>query len=166
MKRRVVLCKDGHPDRTVWLIVRRTLGEGAAYSYFISNANRSICLKTFVWLSGVRWAIEQCFEEAKSDLGMDHYEVRKLPGWRHHMLTCMLADFFIWHMRIRLGEKAPAITLSQLRLLISAVLPMKVFDISDLIDLDSWIQLKNHRTYLSHRKRKLATLKVSCHVSL
>jgi len=106
MRRRVVLCKEGQPDRTVWLIVRRTLGEGAAYSYFISNANRSTRLKTFVWLSGVRWAIEQCFEEAKSDLGMDHYEVRKFPGWRHHMLTCMLAHFFLWHMRIRLGEKS------------------------------------------------------------
>jgi SRSO17 transposase len=106
MKRRVVLCKDGQPDRTVWLIIRRTLGESAAYSYFISNANRSTRLKTFVWLSGVRWAIEQCFEEAKSDLGMDHCEVRKFSGWRHHMLTCMLAHFFPWHMRIRLGGKS------------------------------------------------------------
>ena len=106
MKRRVVLCRDGQADRVVWLIVRRTLGEDATYSYFISNANRSARLKTFVWLSGVRWAIEQCFEEAKSDLGMDHYEVRKFPGWRHHMLTSMLAHFFLWHMRIRLGEKS------------------------------------------------------------
>lgn len=106
MKRQIVLCKDGQPDRTVWLIVRRTLGEGATYAYFISNAGRSAHLKNFVWLSGVRWAIEQCFEEAKSDLGMDHYEVRKFPGWRHHMLTCMLAHFFLWHMRIRLGKKS------------------------------------------------------------
>ena len=80
MKKRVVLCKDGQPDRIVWLIVRRSLGEGATYSYFISNAGRSVRLKIFVWLSGVRWAIEQCFEEAKSNLGMDHYEVRKFPG--------------------------------------------------------------------------------------
>ena len=106
MKRRVILAKDGQPDRNVWLIVRRTLGEGDSYSYFVSNASRSTRLKVFVWLSGVRWAIEQCFEEAKSDLGMDHYEVRKFPGWHHHMLTCMLAHFFLWHMRIRLGEKS------------------------------------------------------------
>jgi len=106
MKRRVVLSKAGQPDRTVWLIVRRTPGEESNFTYFISNAGRSTRLKTFVWLSGVRWAIEQCFEEAKSDLGMDHYEVRKFPGWRHHMLTCMLAHFFLWHMRIRLGKKS------------------------------------------------------------
>jgi hypothetical protein len=46
------------------------------------------------------------------------------------------------------------------------VLPMKVFDIPGLIDLVSWIQMKNHRAYLSDRKRKLAPLKVSYHVSL
>ena len=36
-------------------------------------------LKTLVWLSG-RWAIEQCFEETKGELGMEHYEVRKFRG--------------------------------------------------------------------------------------
>jgi SRSO17 transposase len=67
---------------------------------------RSMRLKTFVWLSGIRWAIEQCFEETKTELGMDQYEVRKFAGWNHHMLTCMLAHFFLWHLKIRLGEKS------------------------------------------------------------
>jgi SRSO17 transposase len=107
MKKRVVLARAGKPERTVWLIVRRPIGGNvSSYSYFISNARRATRLKTFVWLSGIRWAIEQCFEEAKTDLGMDHYEVRKYPGWRHHMITCMLAHFFLWHMRIKLGEKS------------------------------------------------------------
>jgi hypothetical protein len=34
-------------------------------------------LRTFVWLSGLRWAVAQCFEEGKTELGMDHYEIRK-----------------------------------------------------------------------------------------
>ena len=37
-------------------------------------------LKTFVWLSGIHWAVVQCLEEAKTELGMDHYEVRKYGG--------------------------------------------------------------------------------------
>ena len=54
MKKRVILSKDGKPDKRVWLIVRRTIGKEPIYAYFISNAGRSTRLKTFVWLSGIR----------------------------------------------------------------------------------------------------------------
>jgi SRSO17 transposase len=105
-RRRIILSADGLPQKTVWLLIRRSLGDKPQYSYFISNASSSTRLKTLVWLSGLRWAIEQCFEEAKTELGMDHYEVRKFKGWHHHMLTCMLAHFFLWHLKIRLGKKS------------------------------------------------------------
>ncbi len=105
-KLRVVLAKDGLPWKQVWLIIKRSLGDKPEYCYYISNAPLGTRLKTFVWLSGIRWAIEQCFEETKTELGMDHYEVRKFPGWQHHILTCMLAHFFLWHLKIRLGKKS------------------------------------------------------------
>jgi len=101
-RRQIILSTAGLPQKTVWLLIRRTLGDEPQYSFFISNASASTRLKTLVWLSGLRWAIEQCFEENKSELGMDQYEVRKFPGWHHHMLTCMLAHFFLWHLKIRL----------------------------------------------------------------
>ncbi|HOC58601.1 MAG TPA: hypothetical protein PKN70_01540 [Smithellaceae bacterium] len=75
-------------------------------------------------------------------------------------------SFFFCHMRIRLGEKAPDITLSQLKLLIGAVLSMKVFDFHDLIELVSWTQIKKHRVYISHRKRKLGEFEKIIYVSL
>jgi hypothetical protein len=105
-RRQIVLCHDGLPQKTVWLLIRRTLGDNPEYSYFLCNASSSVRLKTLIWLSGLRWSIEQCFEEAKTELGMDHYEVRKFKGWHHHMLTCMLAHFFLWHLKIRLGKKS------------------------------------------------------------
>jgi SRSO17 transposase len=105
-KRQITLCRNGLPDRVVWLVIKRSLGEQPAYWYYISNAPISSRLPLFIWLSGVRWAIEQCFGEAKTELGMDHYEIRKYPGWHHHMLTCMLAHFFLWHLKIRLGKKS------------------------------------------------------------
>ena len=52
--------------------------------------------------------MEQCFEEGKTELGMTHYEVRKYLGWHHHMLTTMLAHFFLWHLKLRLGKKSPS----------------------------------------------------------
>ena len=105
-RRQVILSSDGLPQKTVWLLICRALGDDPQYSYFISNASTSTRLKTLVWLSGLRWAIEQCFEEAKTELGMDQYEVRKFPGWQHHILTCMLAHFFLWHLKIRMGKKS------------------------------------------------------------
>src|SRR5919202_2332026 len=105
-RQRVTLCKEGLPERTVWLVIKRTLGVKPTYSYYISNAPVSTPLHTFVWLSGVRWAVEQCFEEGKTELGMAHYEVRTYPGWHHHMLTTMLAHFFLWHLKLRLGGKS------------------------------------------------------------
>jgi SRSO17 transposase len=107
-RKRVTLGKEGLPDRTGWLVIKRTLGSSPTYAYSLSNAPASTPLRLFVWLSGVRWAIEQGFEETKTELGMAHYEVRKYPGWHHHILTCMLAHFFLWHLQIRVGKKSPS----------------------------------------------------------
>jgi SRSO17 transposase len=104
-KRQVTISKNGLPWKSVWLIIKKTIGDNPEYSYYISNASSSTRLKTFVWLSGMRWAIEQCFEETKTELGMDQYEVRKYAGWNHHTLSCMLAHFFLWHLKIKLEKK-------------------------------------------------------------
>src|SRR3989441_4778910 len=107
-RKRVTLIKEGLPARTGWLVIKRTLGASPTYAYYLSNAPASTPLRLFVWLSGMRWAIEQGFEETKTELGMAHYEGRKSPGWHHHILTWMLAHFFLWHLPIRLGEKSPS----------------------------------------------------------
>ncbi len=154
-KRNITLAKDGLPDKNVWLIIKRTVGRNPEYAYYISNAPVSARLNLFVWLSGIRWSVEQCFQECKSELGMGHYEVRKYTAWNRRMLTCMLAHFFLWHIKIKMEDNAPSVTLPQIRLLLKAVLPMKNYSIQETIDLVRWIQEKNHKAYLSHRKRKL-----------
>ncbi len=105
-RKRVTLCHEDQPAHTVWLVIKRTLGAEPTYWYSISNAPASTPLRLFVWLSGVRWAIEQGCEETKTELGMAHYELRKYTGWHHHMLTCMLAHFFLWHLKMRWGKKS------------------------------------------------------------
>src|SRR5262249_16748211 len=149
-RQRVTLCKDGLPDRTVWLVIKRTIGADPAYSYAISKAPASTPWRLLVWLSGVRWAVEQCFEESKTELGMDHYEIRKYVGWHHHMLMTMLAHFFLWHLKLKLGEKAPALTVSQLRMLLDVVLPRRALMLEDVLKLVAWVQRRNHGAYRSH----------------
>jgi SRSO17 transposase len=107
-RQRVTLCKDGLPERTVRLVIKRTLGAEQIDSYYTRKAPASTPLRTFVWLSGLRWAVEQCFEEGKTELGMDHDEGRKYPGWHHHMLTTRLAHCFLWHLKLHVGKKSPS----------------------------------------------------------
>ena len=54
----MTLCQDGLPDRTVWLIIKRTLGAEPSDAYAMSNASASTPLSTLVGLSGLRWAVE------------------------------------------------------------------------------------------------------------
>src|SRR6266849_7027415 len=102
----------------------------------------------------MRWAIEQCCEETKTELGMAQYEVRTYPGWHHHILTGMLAHFFLWHLQIRVGKKAPALTVSQVRLLLEVILPLRTYTVADALELVAWVQRCNHRAYVSQRKRR------------
>jgi hypothetical protein len=57
-RHRVILWKDGLPERTVWLVIKRTRGPEPTYAYAISNAPASIPFRTLVCLSGIRWAVE------------------------------------------------------------------------------------------------------------
>lgn len=76
-RQRVTRCKDGLPDRTVWLVIKRTVGAEPSYASALSQAPARPPWRPFVWLSGLRWAVEQCFEEGKTERGMDHYAMRQ-----------------------------------------------------------------------------------------
>ena len=45
--------------------------------------------------AGLRWTIEECFQRAKDDLGLDHCEARSWPGWHRHMTLVMAAAAFL-----------------------------------------------------------------------
>ena len=48
---------------------------------------------------GSRWTVEQCFEEAKGEVGLDQYEVRSWQGWDRHITLSMLAHALLTHLR-------------------------------------------------------------------
>ena len=48
-------------------------------------------MEELVRVAGTRWAIEECFEEAKGLVGLDQYEVRLWAGWYRHITLAMLA---------------------------------------------------------------------------
>ena len=65
-----------------------------------------------------------------------------------------------YHGARQLGKKSPAITVSQLRLILKIVLPLRLFDVEMTLSLVAWIQFRNHRAYLSHRRKKLAKMNI------
>ncbi len=56
-------------------------------------------------VSGLRWPVETALEEAKGELGMDHYETRTWRGWHHHMTQTFLAHHFLVRMRLNVKKK-------------------------------------------------------------
>ncbi|MDR2437709.1 MAG: IS701 family transposase [Endomicrobium sp.] len=90
---RVVDIRDGLPNKWVWLYARKW--NDGNIKYMISNAPEDTPPEKFRELSLRRWAIEQCFEECKSLLGMDHYEERSWNGWHRHVLIVCIAHLFL-----------------------------------------------------------------------
>jgi SRSO17 transposase len=153
---RVTESRGGLPADELWLIIRRNLDDPSEIKYFFSNAPVSTPLNEFVRISGMRWPIETIFEEAKGEVGMDHYEMRSWLGWHHHMLLVSLAHHFLVRLRITFQEQAPALTIYQVRILLCSVLPSFVSDIQSALERVWYYQQRNFIAYQSHRKKKLA----------
>ena len=56
-----------------------------------------------VRLAHQRWAIEQQYQELKTELGFDHFEGRSYPGWQHHVVLTAVAYAFLQRERMRPG---------------------------------------------------------------
>ena len=103
--RRLVIVQDKLPGERVWVILRRGLSSPETVKYYISNAPVSCSPAQFVWASGMRWPIETALEEAKGEVGMDHYETRTWRGWHHHMAQTFAAHLFLMRLRLLLKKK-------------------------------------------------------------
>ena len=65
-------------------MVRRSRRDGEL-AYYVCFAPATISLVGLVRVAGIRWAIEDSFQQTKNEVGLDHYEVRRWPGWYRHI---------------------------------------------------------------------------------
>jgi SRSO17 transposase len=63
---------------------------------------------TLAAVAGSRWHIEECFQQAKNEAGLDHYQVRTWRAWYAHITLSMLALAWLSASRARAVKGAPA----------------------------------------------------------
>jgi SRSO17 transposase len=103
---RVALTRPGWPGRGFWLLARRLSdGELAFYACF-GPARTS--LAELVEVAGIRWAVEECFQAAKDQVGLDHYQVRRWDAWYRHVTLVLVAQAFLAAVRAQAAPTARA----------------------------------------------------------
>jgi SRSO17 transposase len=78
-----------------WLLARRSLIDHSDIAYYLAAAPPRTPLRELARVAGARWAIEETFQTAKNEVGLDHYQVRRWSGWYRHITLAMLAHAFL-----------------------------------------------------------------------
>lgn len=89
-----------------WLLIRRSTTAPTDVAYFVCGGPPATTLRELVRSAGRRWAIEECFEIAKGDCGLDEYEVRSWVGWHRHVTLSLFALAVLTVIRVRAAKPA------------------------------------------------------------
>ncbi len=91
---------DGRGWR-LWLLVRRHRERNGERAYYLCRGPAATAWRELVRVAGRRWAVEECFEAAKGECGLDEYEVRSWVGWHRHVTLSMFALAVLTVIRAR-----------------------------------------------------------------
>src|SRR5918999_1524583 len=96
------------PGWKTGLLIRRKKGRPHQFTFYLTRSPEETSLAELVRVAGQRWRIENCFEEAKGETGLDEYEVRSWTGWRRHITFSMLAHAYLTVVRQHaIGGRSP-----------------------------------------------------------
>jgi SRSO17 transposase len=104
----------------IWLLCERGLGPTGRRRHYLVSLPATASLPQLVRLAHQRWAIEQHYQDLKSELGLDHFEGRSYPGWQHHMAISAVAYAFLQTERMRPRE-GPRLTFPQARAFVQEI---------------------------------------------
>ena len=113
----------GHLAPEVWLLCEREPDDDL--KYYLVHLPPGTGLRRLVELAHQRWAIEQQYQELKSELGLDHFEGRTYPGWQHHVVLTAVAHAYIQRERMRRG--ATGLTFPAVRAIVQEIFTALLF---------------------------------------
>ena len=104
--RRVTPCGEQHHElderSTVWLLIEWRDGEADPANYYFSSLAPDTSLDALVRITTQRWRTERVYEDLKGELGLDHFEGRRFPGWHHHISVALCCYAFVVAERHRI----------------------------------------------------------------
>ena len=122
--------KDGHKGPMVWevkrlrfsavdehrlpggplhLVVARAVLSPDELKFFVSNAPEATPVQTLLLVAFSRWRVERCFEDQKSEIGLDQYEGRRYRGLKRHLLLSCVSYLFLSRTRQEFGGGKPGV---------------------------------------------------------
>ncbi|MFI6540147.1 IS701 family transposase [Nonomuraea sp. NPDC050547] len=90
---------ETEPGYRRWLLARRSLTPNAKgeleIAYYLCHGPAGTTIAELIRVAGARWAIEECFQSAKNEVGLDQYQVRRFDAWHRHITLAMLAHAYL-----------------------------------------------------------------------
>jgi SRSO17 transposase len=118
--------RQGRLAPEVWLLGEEEPGTTPRRKYYFVHLPATASLRALVRLAHQRWAIEQQYQELKSELGLDHFEGRTYPGWQHHVVLTAVAHAHIQRERMR-PHRGPPLTFPAARAIVQEIFTALLF---------------------------------------
>jgi SRSO17 transposase len=101
--------ENGLPAAPLHLIVARDVLNPQEVKFFVSNAPRDTPVACLLLVAFSRWRVERCFEDQKSEVGLDHYEGRRYIGLKRHLALSAVSYLFLARTRQEFGGEKPRV---------------------------------------------------------
>jgi SRSO17 transposase len=95
--------EDGMPGEPMHLVVARNVLDTDEVKFFASNAPPETPVQKMLLVGFSRWRVERCFEDQKSEIGLDQYEGRRYQGLKRHLILSCVSYLFLSRMREEFG---------------------------------------------------------------
>jgi len=131
--------------RTRTLIITRTQEKNPKVKFSFSNGEVDAYTKEqYAYFQCSRYWVERCFDDAKNELGLSGYQIRKWNGWQHHQSLTLMASLYMLTLKIARKPEYELMSLRDARIMI----------IAHLFSDQQTIGILHEQMLIRHKNRK------------